>query len=168
MQVTIAAARLCQPPCQVQMTRLPQHRKCRAPSSSSYIPSASSSMVVSEPWGRVATAVPFKAKHSTRLTLWSVMSLCIDCCPAKKEVSLAKAEGSTNLGLLTEIFGRQFDSVAILQNTSGRSCLGPITSEPWVFDQVCRTCNGMNSLLWRRPQIQSESNWLPPKQSCHC
>lgn len=61
--------------------------------------------------------VPFKAKHSTLSVLWSVMSLCIDGCPVKKEASLAKAEGSTNLGLLTEIFGRQFDSMTISRNT---------------------------------------------------
>jgi hypothetical protein len=42
--------------------------------------------------------VPFRAEHSqSLLTLWLVLSLCINCYPLKTESSLTQTENSTNI-----------------------------------------------------------------------
>lgn len=84
--------------------------------------------------------------------LWLSMSLCINHCSLKKEVSLTKTESSNKLWSKTNI-QRTLDNMFTWQNSSNRGLWPP---QPWIFDWV----NSMNSLLWKGPQIQPEDNWL--------
>lgn len=42
----------------------------------------------------------------------------------------------------------------------------PLISQAWAFE-AWFTEHGINSFLWSRSQIQLESNWPSPEQSCH-